>query len=102
LAPEEWRAIEEQLATVLRALDLETRPEDQRRANNLVQQLIADERAAGERFPYPRSGPLSESESLRLNLLLVLIELWGREEQGVFRKDGPRTNRLTLRVTSDL
>jgi hypothetical protein len=102
LAPEEWQAIEEQLAAVLRALDIESQPEDRRRARNLVQQLIQDERAATEPFPYPRSRALNESEALRLNLLLVLIELWGREEEGVFRKDGPRTNRLNLRVTPDL
>jgi hypothetical protein len=102
LAPEEWQAIEEQLAAVLRALDIESQPEDRRRARNLVQQLIQDERAAKEPFPYPRSRALNESEALRLNLLLVLIELWGREEEGVFRKDGPRTNRLNLRVTPDL
>ncbi|MEN9938577.1 MAG: hypothetical protein RLZZ387_5156 [Chloroflexota bacterium] len=100
--PEEWAAIERQLAATLRVLNLEERPGDQHRATNLVQQLIADEREASARFPYPRSRAFGERESLRLNLLLVLIELWGRDQDGVFRKDGPRTNRLNLRVTPDL
>jgi hypothetical protein len=100
LSPEAWARIEEQLAAVLQALDVEDLVEQQ--ATNLVQRLLFDERRAEAPFPYPRGGPLSERETLRLNLLLVLIELWGREEGGVFRKDGPRTNRLSLRVTPEL
>jgi hypothetical protein len=102
LPEEEWGAIEEQLAAVLGVLSLEQMPEVERRATNLVQQLISDEQSPDARFPYPRRRPLSKRESLRLNLLLVLIELWGRDSEGVFRKDGPRTNRLSLRVTPEL
>lgn len=101
LSPEEWQRIEEQLGSALQSLNIEELAEDQP-ATNLVQRLLFDERQAAVRFPYPRTGPLSEREALRLNLLLVLIELWGREEGGVFRKDGPRTNRLSLRVTPEL
>ncbi|MFO7168850.1 MAG: patatin-like phospholipase family protein [Chloroflexota bacterium] len=102
LPAEEWNRIEEQLSEVLKVLSLEQMPEVERRATNLVQQLITDELAAGESFPYARRRPLTPQESLRLNLLLVLIELWGREPGGVFRRDGPHTRRLTLRVTPEL